>query len=424
MPSSTCDRGRMISARSGLSIVFGCLASLGLAGLATAQQPGAKPAAATTAPAKPAVAAPAPAAPPKISPAADPATFLTIPQYDEGLRKGRTGILAILRAGKLNPDQEQFFDTYYSRYSMGRWTVPGNYALLPGFRKELRNDLQLAKVGDAHTRLNDLVFGAMTKIASANFHPVVRVNAMLMIDELNSEDPPRATDLPVPYHQAVPVLLQTVDDPQQLDAVKAAALVGLLRHVRLGVRDEVRDQVTTSMLNLAKSPSAPGRSADGHAWLRSQAIEILGVLKSVGPANSVANVLTQIAGDQAAPMMVRRAAARALGGLSFQIAVSFNGSATASALARFTIAAIDASRAEAGQRKETACRRLKSNMLAASGGINGLADSLKEPAHQKFVASVRDEIAKLARTCDRSDDEAILTQAAASAVALGKLAAP
>jgi hypothetical protein len=420
MRLSTSDRGRMLSVRWGLKILFGCLASLSVAGQASAQKPGAKPAAAPAAPANPAAAQPAP---PKISPAADPATFLTIPGYEDTLKKGRTGIMAVLRSGKVNPDQEQFFDTYYSRYSIGRWTVPGNYALLPGFRKELRNDLQLAKVGDAHTRLNDMIFGAMSKIAVANYHPVVRVNAMLMIGDLNSEDPAKPTDLPVPYHQAIPVLLQTVDEPQQLDAVKAAALVGLLRHARLGIRDEARDQVMTSMLNLAKSTGAPGRSVDGHAWLRSQAIEILEVLKSVGPANSVASALTQIAGDQAAPMMVRRAAARAIGRLNFQIAVSFNASATASALARFTIAAAEAARAEAEQHKDTACRRLKSNVFAAAGGINGLADSSKDPAHEKLIASVRDEIARLARACDRSEDDAILAQAGVTAAALRKLAA-
>lgn len=412
----------MISGRAGWGILFGCLTGMGLAGVAVAQQPAGKPAAAPAAAAKPAAAAIP--APPKISPAADPATFLTIPGYDESLKKGRTGILAILRAGKVNPDQEQFFDTYYSRYSMGRWTVPGNYTSLPVYRKELRNDLQLAKVGDAHTRLNEMVFGAMTKIADANFHPVVRVNAMLMIGELNSEDPQRPTDSPVPYHQAIPVLVKAVDDPQQLDAVKAVALVGLLRHVRLGLREDARDSVASSMLNLAKSASAPGRSADGHAWMRSQALEILGLLKSVGLANSIATALGQIVGDQTAPMMVRRAAARAIGLLGYQIAVSFNASATASALARFTLAAADGTRAEAELHRETACRRLKSNVLAAAAGINGLADSLKEPEHQKFVAGVRDEINKLARACDRSDDAALLAQAGATAGALRKLAAP
>lgn len=417
MPLSASHWGRKTDLRSGIRILCCGLALVGLAATTFAQQPaavpGAKPAPATAA-AKPA----APVAPQLISPAADPATFLTLP-YDEGLKKEYKTVFAVLGVGKVSPDQEQSFVSYYGRYSMGRWTIPANYTSLPKFRNDLRKDLQKAKIGDAHTRLNDLIFQGMSKVATGNYHPVVRVNAMLMIGELNSEDPARET--PVPYHQAVPAFLQVIDDPQQLDAVKAAALVGLVRHVRLGLRDDVRDSVGASMLNLAKAASAPGRTPEGHAWMRGEASEILGVLRSIGNANTVANALGQIAGDPTAPMTVRRAAARALGKLNYQIAVSLNGSALAAAVARFTITAAETAQAETEQGKTTPCRRFKGCVIAAAEGINGLAESLKDPAQEKYAASVRESIAKLNKVCERGDDRAILQQAAVTTAELRKL---
>jgi hypothetical protein len=355
---------------------------------------------------------------PLISPGADPATFLSLP-YDESVKKTRTAVFKILTAGKVAPDQEQLFNTYYTRYSLGRWTIPANYTMLPKFRDELRADLQKTKTGDAHQRIVDIIFNGMSRVATANYHPVVRVNAMLMIGDLNSDDSNR--DAPVPYASVVPVLLQVIDDPQQLDAVRAAALVGLVRHARLGLKENVRDRVGASMFALARSTGVPGRSPDGHAWLRAEAVEILGLLGSIGDANVVANTLGQIVGDPATPMMVRRAGAAALGKLNYQIAVSINGSALAAAVARFTIAAVENAQRESEQGKPTPGRRLKTYVIAAAEGSNGLATALKDPMHQKYAIAVRDAIAKLNRVCDRGSETDILQQAANTAAELRKL---
>lgn len=418
MPVSASHRGRTTNFRPGIGILFGGLVVASLAWSAFAQPPAAAPKSAPAAAAKPAPAVPAVLAPPLISPGADPATFLKMP-HDETLKKTRTAVMKILTAGKVAPDQEQLFDTYYTRYSMGRWTEPANYTMLPKFRSDLRADLQKTKVGEAHTRINDLVLKGMSRVATDNYHPVVRVNAMLMLGDLNADDTNR--DTPVPYPQAVPVMLRVIDDPQQLDAVKAAALVGLLRHARRGLREDMRESVSASMFNLAKSAGAPGRSPDGHAWMRSQAIEILGLLENIGNANVVANLLGQIVGDPATPMMVRRAAAAALGKLNYQIAVSLNGSALATGVARFTIAAAEAAQNESEQGKPSPSRRLKPRVLAASAGIAGLAANLRDPAQQKYAASVQDAVARLNKVCDRGSDPDVLRQASSTAAELRKL---
>jgi hypothetical protein len=399
--------------RLGIGVLCGGLALVSLARSSSAQQP-----AAAAKPAAAAPAAPAAIAPPLISPGADPATFLKLP-YDESLKKNRTAILKILTAGKVPADQEQLFDTYYMRYSIGRWTEPTNYINLPKFRADLRADLQKAKAGEAHARINDLLFKGMTRMATDNYHPVVRVNAMLMLGELNADDSNR--DAPVLYAQAVPVMLRVIDDPAQLDAVRAAALVGLLRHARRGLREDVRETVGTSMFNLAKSTSAPGRSPDGHAWMRAQAIEVLGLLESIGSANVVANLLGQITADPAAPMLVRRSSAAALGKLNYQIGVSLNGAALAAAVAKFTITAAEAAQSESEQGKAGPARRLRTRVVAANTGITGLAANLKDPAQQKYAVAVQEAVGRLNKVCDRGNDPDILRQASNTAAELRKL---
>jgi hypothetical protein len=395
----------------GIRVLFAglVLASFARGSLA---QPAVKPAD------KPAADAKSPAAPPLVSPGVDPSTFLTLP-YDESLKKNYTAVFKVLTAGKVTPDQEQLFDTYYMRYSLGRWTVPANFTLLPKFRDELRRDLYKTKVGDAHQRIVDIIFKGMSRVATGNYHPVVRVNAMLAIGDLNSDDSNR--DTPLPYAPVVPVLLQVIDDPQQLDAVKAAAFVGLMRHARLGFKENVRASVGTSMLALAKSTGAPGRSPDGHAWLRSEAVEILGLLGNIGDANVVADALGQIVGDPATPMMVRRAGAAALGKLNYQIAVTLNGSTLVSALGRFTIAAIEKAQSDSEQGKPTPGRRLKTYVIAAAEGSNGLANSLKDPTQKQAAVAVRDAIAKLNKVCDRGSESDILQQASSTAAELRRL---
>src|SRR5690606_17456955 len=82
---------------------------------------------------------------------------------------------------------------------------------------------------------------------------------------------------PKPMAAALPVLLSVVADPQMIDAVKVAGLIGILRHAQLGIEDkQIEKQIAVELLKLAGEEVSPDhRSVDGHRWLRSRAIEIL-----------------------------------------------------------------------------------------------------------------------------------------------------
>ncbi len=112
------------------------------------------------------------------------------------------------------------------------------------------------------------------------------------------------------------------------DAARAAALRGLLRHCTLGIASaQARDTaVIPALLELAKSRPPKDRTPEGHAWMRTLAIESLAALGAPGVAgvaavgpNGVIDAMVKIVGEPASSpgsLAVRCAAARALGNIN------------------------------------------------------------------------------------------------------------
>jgi hypothetical protein len=154
----------------------------------------------------------------------------------------------------------------------------------------------------------------MTRYSGPGYHPAVRYNATMILGDLNVQEFPPGTKTPVqPHPGAFKVLAAAVRDSDS-DAVRVAALLSLTRHAsQAPAGSPIADQLTPMLVGLVKSPPPPGRSAEGHAWLRALAIEVLAALHSVGPNGSVVGLLVGIVGDKSAPVLTRCAAARALG---------------------------------------------------------------------------------------------------------------
>jgi len=255
--------------------------------------------------------------------------------------------LKILRAPDFGPGEQEVFDTYYRDYALARWSEEENAASVGAFRRELRSDFENAKSGRVHDHLNSVVLDYMKIRATGHYHPATRFNAMLMIGDLNSVE----GKAPVPLPAALPVLLSAVEEPQQLDAVKVAALVGVLRHLQLDAVKSPDDRKTVgdAALALAGSQRPPGRTADGHAWMRKLAAEILGELRAAGDNGAVATTLAGMAAEATTPFYARCSAAEALGKLDYQGAAGLDASKLAASLGRL---ALDACTAEAKAQTE------------------------------------------------------------------------
>jgi len=272
-----------------------------------------KPKAATPPGASPAKqpAQPAPAA--AAQPSYEPLT------YTDGLKNARTGVYRWLRGGEIPADQRDTFERYFKEYEIGRWTQPDQLHELPARRNNLLNAVKSAKISAAHDELVTLLLDFLSTLAGeANRHPAARYNAMLTIGELNQReaDGRRA---PQPLPEALSVLLGAFTDANQIDAVRVAALLGLYRHAAIGITDaQFRDtQLIPAMLDLVQAKTAPERAPEGHAWMRARAIDVLGALGQVGEQNAVPNALLAIVADRDNDLLVRCAAARALGGLEY-----------------------------------------------------------------------------------------------------------
>jgi hypothetical protein len=272
------------------------------------------------------------------------------------------------------PATPQLLAEYFQDYEFKLWTLKKNATKLTSWRKELRTNCVRAKAGPVHDRLNEVVLEVLSKkVKNRKYAPVFLVNAMMAIGELNSVEGSNPTPLP----QALPVLLETLGDAQQLDAVKVAALNGIKRHVVSGVKDPT---IAKAVFKLASTED----SEVAKAWMRAQAIEILGFLSSPGQNNQVINLLQSIIADKKATLRLRCTAAEALGQINLSNAAGVKADALISALAQLMKDGCD-EQLKIVKDKDIAIspRAMKSYLSAVVAGLGDASKSLG-------VASLKD----------------------------------
>ncbi len=342
---------------------------------------------------------------------------------DEHQKKFEFTVLQLFREGKFGPGEEEKFADFFNLYNFPRWTLKDNHPQLVELRKKLRQALISAGRSpntQVHERLNAIVLDFMNALANdrhptenraAKFHPIVRLNAMLMIGELNEVEPPARAAQPMP--DALPVLMKNAEDPKQIEAVKIAAVVGILRHLALGaVAEPEQKQIAALMLKLLKSPLPEGQSADGHAWLQTQAGEVLRRLNSsgsVGPGGEIAAALAAVVGDKRAPLNSRCDAARQLGRLTFakgpyigDCAIALGRVARDCAAAESSICVID---------------RLKWRLDCVGAGLTA-AIPAADDAQRPILQGIKDEVDKVHAVLPDNND-ADITPAMAQAISDG-----
>ncbi|MBN2473475.1 MAG: hypothetical protein JXB62_02615 [Pirellulales bacterium] len=307
----------------------------------------------------------------------------------------------ILRGTGLAAADGATLDEHFTKYVLAEWSQPENIDNLTVYRNKLRNSLKSVRSDAVRTHLNALILAFMKDRAEKNYHPAVRINALLMIGELNSAYGGGRDQPDTPYAEAFPVLVGEFVSPTQTDAVKVASLVGILRHLRDGggTAPGDRNTLATEAYQLVTSKTAPGRSAAGHAWMRALAAEALGELKVAGNNGSVITALAQMAAEQGIPFSARCAAAEALAKFNLRGAAGLDASSLTSALGRL---AADACAAEKKAPSPSA-RRLKVCLHCAAAGLAAVA-----PLDSASVAKVQAVLKPLLDTFeDRrlSDDE-------------------
>jgi len=294
--------------------------------------------------------------------------------YDPTLRKREPEIRGILRARRFD-GKEQLFEEFYRKYSFAQWSQPENHPKLALLRQRLRNDFSSVRQGPVHSRLRALSLEILTATANEDYHPAVRYNSMLMIGDLNATESPALNQPAVPLPATLPILRNALDDPTQIDPVKLAALLGIIRHIKQGtLSQDVRNQLVADMLKRAESKSQKGRSAEVQAWYRARAVDALGALGAIGSGDAVVNALVEIVVDSDSPVSTRCTAAQALGQLNYQGAQDLNPSALAVSLGKLAVDACNRELAvveEKRKEKEEQEKKSKSRYGPMPGGMPG-----------------------------------------------------
>ena len=137
---------------------------------------------------------------------------------NETLKNQTAKVRVMLTTGKFSAASDQtLFDQYLTEYFLPRWTQykewKENWKIisnLQSYRKELHARIDLARAAEVFDYLNELVLDFMNNLASGDYHPAVRLNAMLMIGELNGFDDKTGRKSDVPLPAALNVLLSAV----------------------------------------------------------------------------------------------------------------------------------------------------------------------------------------------------------------------
>ena len=198
---------------------------------------------------------------------------------------------------------------FLEQIALPQLELEANRPTIERVRKRLREFL-LGEIADekAAEEAGKTFLAFMESLAAKDdVDPVVRVNAMLLIGELQSADRK-------PSPAAATVLVTALSKADLPAAVRIAACVGLARHVEAtkGLPEEQKrmaDLATPAILSILKQATTPETAVE-NTWLASRCVSMLPLL---GPmAATTAVEVVRIIGDDSRAINLRIRAAAAL----------------------------------------------------------------------------------------------------------------
>jgi hypothetical protein len=306
-------------------------------------------------------------------------------QVQRQVRQTLTGDLAL--------SENRAFDVFYTQYLFPMMTLTDEAELADLTKNRglfLRDHLAYCTNPDVHQHLVDLTFAEMKKIASDNFHPAVRYNAMYIISQLNTQEPSRVganRAIPDPYSPALPWMLDEFKKEETPEALKVAALLGIIRHLEMDIYRTAdrkipaaqRADVIATLTTLAQTATPPaGRSLAAQNWLRRRALEGIAHAGFLNPEPNLVKLVTDLIANDKEVLAVRVDAAQSLGKMNLNPPVKVEVAATAESLVRLAMASVQSELARLDDLQKQDQERVRvlggsgmqgGAMLGAGGGM-------------------------------------------------------
>ena len=226
--------------------------------------------------------------------------------------------------GSVNQQEfEEFFREYF--FANMTQTTPRKLAEYSEMRNKFFRNFMSQASGSNRQQLVTLTFNTMSAIATENYHPAARVNALLMIGRLDSRRGDRSAGgaAPTPYEPAMNFLLDFVEDANNEDHLKITAMVGILRHAQLrpvGSSNPLTGTVRARLSALAQTwmqaPVDGFAKKDGKYWMRRQGVQLIGNMRDPGSNAGNAVELAKLVADENEQFYIRLDAVEAIGKLN------------------------------------------------------------------------------------------------------------
>lgn len=173
-----------------------------------------------------------------------------------------------------------------------------------------------------HDYIAQKVLDVCTPMMGVEYHPVARVEAALMIGDLNLTEPISVGNVPpVPLEKALVALLDVIESKDAAPAVVAAALVGVDRFARFAAHMTAKKALDPKVLERTTSALYKLAATDADLispWIRRRAVRALGHLGQLGDKERVPQLLITILSNPKERTLLRCEAARAFGFLNLQ----------------------------------------------------------------------------------------------------------
>lgn len=261
-------------------------------------------------------------------------------KVDPALADQKSVALGELRSGTSGANIDKFMMGYY----IARWTVLENAKDLHKYREELCADF-VAFPASAKKNFYDTVLKYLKVFAEHKMvYPACRYNMVLALGELN-ETPGNAQTPPVPYAGALDDLISFVNTSEKdlPDYVRLAALIGVVRHAELGIKNEQeKNKALALFLDILGSKYAIDKKLrkEIHIWFKVKALEAIYFMKSPkgakGPTE-ILDALRQIMENKNEDSEVRSLTARSIGNMNLSDTKKYDYLALAHSIAHLAL---------------------------------------------------------------------------------------